>query len=348
MIAVNRRRYMGGASADEVIMTSTSNPEVMAICYAQGWAAHSDYMTKSEAEAVTNIGTAFRGENIISFNEFQYFISVSSLSENAFRGCSSLSTIVLPSTLNKIYNHVFYNCTSLNSINLENVTSIGNLALYRTSIVSVNISSCTSLGIGAFCECYKLQDVGSISNIVSIANGNNGTFASSKLSGVFIFTSFTGTTIPQAIFHSCSLVTDAQFPSSNYTSIGANAFQNAGIQSFAVREGCTTLNNHSLSGQNWRFIDLPSTLTTWNGFAMWQNTNQKAIVSRATTPPSINNTTGSQKSFDGIPTTCKIYVPQASIPLYEAAAGWDRFAGRFLPIEGTWYETHREIDPNDE
>lgn len=339
---------MGGSAADEIIMTSASNPEVLAVCYAQGWCASPDYMTKAEAEAVTDIGTTFRGESIVSFNEFQYFTSVSSLSDNAFRDCSSLSTIVLPSTLNKIYNYVFFNCTSLNSINLENVTSLGTLALSRTSIVSVNISSCTSLGYGAFSSCTQLEDVGSVSNIVSIVSGDKGTFDSTKLSGVFIFTSFTGTIIPQAMFKSCSLVTDAQFPSSNYTSIGASAFLYSGIQSFAVREGCTTANNHSFSGSYLEYIDLPSSFTTWNEFALWQNINQKVIVCRATTPPTIGNTTGNQKSFDGIPTTCKIYVPQASISLYEVAAGWDRFAGRFLPIEGSWYETHREIDPNDE
>lgn len=120
-----------------------------------------------------------------------------------------------------------------------------------------------------------------------------------------------------------------------------------GLQSFAVREGCTTLNNHSFSGGSWRYIDLPSTLTKWNGFALWENKNQKVIVCRATTPPPVGNTAGNQTSFANVPATCKLYVPQASISLYEAAAGWDRFIGRYLPIEGSWYETHRSLDPNE-
>lgn len=44
---------------DVIIMTSESNNIGMQVCYAQGWAANETYMTKTEAEAVTDIGTAF-------------------------------------------------------------------------------------------------------------------------------------------------------------------------------------------------------------------------------------------------------------------------------------------------
>ena len=43
----------------DIIMTLESNPEAMIVCYYQGWAKSPYYMTKSEAEAVTDIGTAF-------------------------------------------------------------------------------------------------------------------------------------------------------------------------------------------------------------------------------------------------------------------------------------------------
>ena len=46
---------------DPIILTHESNPAVMDICYYQGWAASPDEMHKSEAEKVTDIGTAFQG-----------------------------------------------------------------------------------------------------------------------------------------------------------------------------------------------------------------------------------------------------------------------------------------------
>ena len=79
---------------DLIILTHESNPAVMDICYYQGWAASPDVMYKSEAEKVTDIGTAFQGlqgntntygygtygygsddltEEFTSFDEFKYF-----------------------------------------------------------------------------------------------------------------------------------------------------------------------------------------------------------------------------------------------------------------------------------
>jgi hypothetical protein len=79
---------------EEIIITSESNPVVMSVCYNQGWAANPDYMTKREAEKVTDIGNAFAGPYsggtyvlpefdsdvfIKTFNELQYFTSISKL-----------------------------------------------------------------------------------------------------------------------------------------------------------------------------------------------------------------------------------------------------------------------------
>jgi hypothetical protein len=350
-------------------MTSITNPEVLAVCYAQGWCADANYMTKSEAEAVTNIGKVFKGTGIVTFNEFQYFTRVTSLSTDAFMDCSSLTELLLPDGITYIPNRCFFNDINLLSINLENVTKVDNLCFYNckklnnvdtsnmtyikgafvgcAALTSADISNCTTLDDSAFGGCTSLTWL-DVSNIVSMSVAG-GQFGGSKLTGAFVFDSFTGTAIPNAIFDSVSTVTSVSFPNSPYTSIGAKAFEKSGITEFVIREGCTTANNHSFSAGLLKYIDIPSTFTTWNGFVLWSNTHQKVIVCRASIPPFIDKTTpGGARSFDGIPTTCKIYVPSASISAYEAAAGWDRFAGRFLPIEGSWYETHREIDPNDE
>ena len=331
---LNRRRYMGGGSADEIIMASTSNPEVMAICYAQGWSANADYMTKREAEAVTNIGTAFyNNTSITHFEEFEYFTSVTSLANNAFRGCSNLTSITLPYTITTLGERTFQADAKLSSINLSNVEKIGNLCFYNcTSLVDVDISGCITLEQGAFTNCSNLETLTSVSNIVKIGSGNEGAFQSTKISGSLLFTSFAGSTIPVSLLNGTP-VADVQFPSSNYTSIGAFAFRNTHITSFVVKNGCTTINNHSLSGSYFKLIDLPSTLTTWNGWVMYQNTSQEVIICRASTPPTINSS-----AFSGVPSSCKVYVPSASISSYETATGWSKFAGRYIALEGSIYE----------
>ena len=60
-------------------MTSKSNPEVMQICYAQGWASNPNYMTYEEAANVTDttaFNNAFNNSNIIYFNEAKFFTGI--------------------------------------------------------------------------------------------------------------------------------------------------------------------------------------------------------------------------------------------------------------------------------
>ena len=120
---------MGGGSTDEIIMTSTSNPEVMAICYAKGWAAHSDYMTKSEAEAVTSFGTAFNGSQIKTFDETVYFTRITSLANNSFRNANKLQYIWFPYATNygnqgAVNVCLFLGCSSLVCARFDAITDM--------------------------------------------------------------------------------------------------------------------------------------------------------------------------------------------------------------------------------
>lgn len=63
--------------------------------------------------------------------------------ENAsFYGCTSLSSIKLPTALKQVGSQAFRNCTSLASINLDNVEYIGFAAFNNcTSLTSVSLAS---------------------------------------------------------------------------------------------------------------------------------------------------------------------------------------------------------------
>lgn len=133
MIGVNRRRVMGGGAADEIIMTSASNPEVMAICYAQGWASHADYMTKREAEAVTSFDTAFQGFTGESLMELVYFTSVASVGSLSFSNCSNLKYVWLSvrlvnETNGSAVSSVFNGCSSLIAVRYDDLTRLGSSA----------------------------------------------------------------------------------------------------------------------------------------------------------------------------------------------------------------------------
>ena len=82
--------------------------------------------------------------------------SVTSLGKYCFRGCSSLTSINIPSSVTSLAEDCFAYCSSLASIDIpSSVTSLGEDCFYEcSSLTSINIpSSVKSLGKSCFCYC---------------------------------------------------------------------------------------------------------------------------------------------------------------------------------------------------
>jgi hypothetical protein len=136
---LNRRRYMGGGGGypADAIMTIETNPEVLAVCYAQGWCANDKYMTASEAAAVTDIGTVFKDNSSIThFEEFEYFTGVTSLANRAFYNCPNLLTLCVPINVGSIDDSTFRDNGIKNlSIKATNITSWGNTYTFANNVI---------------------------------------------------------------------------------------------------------------------------------------------------------------------------------------------------------------------
>ena len=148
--------------------------------------------------------------------------SVTSIGGDAFKSCSGLTSIEIPSSVTSIGYNAFYGCSGLTSIEIPNsVTSIGSYAFKSCSgLTSIEIpSSVTSIGSYAFNSCSGLTSIEIPNSVTSIGVG-----AFNSCSGL------TSVTIPNSVtsigsyaFECCSGLTSIEIPNS-VTSIGSYAF----------------------------------------------------------------------------------------------------------------------------
>ena len=106
-----------------------------------------------------------------TINHMGNTFKVVSVGNEAFRNCSSLTSVTIPNSVTSIGDYAFSHCSSLTSVTIPNsVTSIGNSAFcYCTGLTSVTIgNSVTSIGDWAFDGCSGLTSVtigNSVTNI---------------------------------------------------------------------------------------------------------------------------------------------------------------------------------------
>jgi len=184
-------------------------------------------------------------------------LPVTTIGDNTFYNCDSLTSVTIPSSVTNIGNFVFSNCDKLKDINVKKlnnwymsiegvlfdksgqtlvcypvgkrgaytipsfVTTIGFRAFYGCDgLTSVFIpSTVITIGSGAFSHCGGLKSVFIPSSVTTI--GYDAFSDCGGLTSVFIPSSVT--TIEDEVFYGCKRLTSVTIPSS-VTSIKYNAF----------------------------------------------------------------------------------------------------------------------------
>ena len=236
-----------------------------------------EYWIESNYQGLT---TATIPETVI-YNGTTY--SVTSIGGDAFKDCSSLTSITLPNSVTSIGGDAFAGCSSLTSITIGNsVRSIGSSAFNScSSLTSITLpNSVTSIGNYAFSECSSLTSITLPNSVTSI--GGSAFQYCSALTSVTLGNSVTS--IGDGAFIGCSALSSIVVESGNtmYDSReNCNAIIEtasntliAGCQSTTIPNSVTSIGKYAFySCSSLTSLTIPNSVTSIGGSAFYNVPN---------------------------------------------------------------------------
>ena len=142
----------------------------MAGCDYKGMGTEGKLVTLDLSEAkIVEGGDFYYG--YYDHHSYYYTTSDDVIGDYAFSGCSSLTSLTLPSSVTSIGGHAFEKCSGLTSLTLpSSVTSIGEFAFrYCSGLTSLTIpSGVTTIDYYAFADCRGLTSLTLPSSVTSI------------------------------------------------------------------------------------------------------------------------------------------------------------------------------------
>ena len=266
--------------------------------------------------------------------------TVTTIGENAFRYCTSLTSAVIPNSITSIGGHAFFDCWGIESL------SIGN--------------SVETIGFEAFASCYGLSSITVAADNTHFDSRNNCNAIIVTATNTLIAGCQT-TVIPNSVtaigdnaFGNCETLTTIHIPSA-VSYIHERAFMNcSGLISMTVdadnthydsRENCnaiietstntliagcrnTVIPNSVTSIAEYAFrycsyltsITIPSKVASIGSESFYGCSNLAQITLLAPIPPSIGNTT-----FQYVSTDIPVNIPCGTLSAYQASNRWSSF-----------------------
>ncbi len=317
------------------------------------------YTTKYGYPIELNITEGFGGDLMShtyenGYGRISFDNDVVSIPNEAFKDCTTLTTIVLPNSLSTIDSSAFSGCTSLTSITIpDSVTSIGEDAFYGcTSLTRFNgkfasednrclifdeklvafaraglteyaiPDSVTSIGSSAFKGCTSLTSVTIPDSVTTI--GKYAFSGCTSLTSITIGDSVT--TIGSSAFSGCNSLTSITIPDS-VTTIGRGAFYGCtSLTSITIPDSVTWIVDYAFRGcTSLTSVTIGNGVTEIGSSAFYNCTSLMEVYCKPITPPM-----GGNDMFYNTASNLRIYVPMESVSAYGSADYWSNYSYKIV------------------
>ena len=253
--------------------------------------------------AFVNVGSALQGDIVINegattigkqaFNGCSSITSVSipstvtSINISAFENCTNLKTANLPDGLKSIGGKAFYNCNSLSEeIKIRDEAAIGGNAFSETKITKVTIGNGVTIPTGSFYHCTELKNI-IIGDNVTIRANNNETAPFSNCGTIENITMGKNIKIFSTTPYSKNNVwlyntKVEKMTVESLSEVGDYAFVNVGSAlqgDIVINEGVTKIGTQAFYNcTGLKTINIDMTETTWNSITKESNWNRNVTA----------------------------------------------------------------------
>lgn len=275
-------------------------------------------------------------------------LPVTSISESAFKDCSNMTSITIPSSITNIGNYAFAGCSSLTSITIPN--------------------SVISIGIGILAGCTSLDTL--TAPFKAIYNSSDNSYLRYYFEGTAYYDTdkpipkslknvniVEGTTaIADYVFNGCSNLETITIPNS-VTSIGNSAFYwCSSLTNINIPDGVMSIGNNTFYGCSslteviipssvislgdssfyecisLTSVTIPSSVTSIGDLAFGDCSNIGVVIIDSLETPTLANDQNINGAFRHTHSTLKIFVPSGRVNSYKTATGWRFYESKIYSL----------------